>query len=123
VKLDLVYEKGEGIEIVDWKTGAGEADRLQFLVYAIFACEEYEVLPEQITVTEYSLLGDGPREHRFSAGDLNDGVDYIRNSITEMKSMLGDPDNNTASMKDFPRTSNERLCETCSFRKICFELD
>ncbi|MEW6143713.1 MAG: PD-(D/E)XK nuclease family protein [Thermodesulfobacteriota bacterium] len=123
VKLDLAYEKGNTVEIVDWKTGAGEADRLQFLVYTIFAVEELEVPLDQVSLTEYSLLGDGPRAHRFSAGELNEGVEYINDSIAGMKSLLRDPDKNIAVMKDFPRTNNERLCETCSFRKICFDLD
>jgi PD-(D/E)XK nuclease superfamily len=123
VKLDLAYERGDKIEIVDWKTGAGEADKLQFLAYAIFACEEYEVPPEQISLTEYNLLGDGPREHGFSAPELNDGVDYIKESISAMKSMLANADENIAVMADFVRTENERTCESCSFKKICFELD
>ncbi|HVY54141.1 MAG TPA: PD-(D/E)XK nuclease family protein [Thermodesulfobacteriota bacterium] len=123
VKLDLAYVKGDGVEIVDWKTGAGEADRLQFLVYAIFACEEFEILPGQVSVTEYNLLGDGAREHRFSAQELNDGVEYIKESISSMKSMLANAEENIAVMTDFPRTKNEKTCESCSFRKICFELD
>jgi len=123
VKLDLAYERGDMIELVDWKTGAGEADKLQFLVYAIFASEEYEVPPEQISLTEYNLLGDGPREHRFSARELNDGVDHIKESISSMKSMLANVEENIAVMADFPRTENERTCEGCNFRKICFDLD
>ncbi len=123
VKLDLAYESGDGVEIVDWKTGAGESDKLQFLVYTIFAYEELEVPLEQISLTEYNLLGDGPRAHRFSAHELNDAVEYVNESIAKMKGMLADPDENTAVMTDFPRTDNERICETCSFKKICFELD
>lgn len=123
VKLDLAYESGDGVEIVDWKTGAGESDKLQFLVYTIFAYEELEVPLEQITLTEYNLLGDGPRAHRFSAQELNDAVEYINRSIADMKGMLADPDENTAVMTDFPRIGNEKICETCGFKKICFELD
>jgi hypothetical protein len=123
VKLDLAYLKGDNVEIVDWKTGAGESDRLQFLVYTIFAVEELEVPVEQISLTEYNLLGEGPRAHRFSTLELNDTVDYINTSIAGMKSLLRDPDKNIVVMTDFPRTKNERLCETCSFRKICFDLD
>jgi hypothetical protein len=123
VKLDLAYESGDGVEIVDWKTGAGESDKLQFLVYTIFAYEELEVPLEQITLTEYNLLGDGPRAHRFSAHELNDAVEYINRSIAEMKGMLADPNENTAVMTDFPRIGNDKICETCGFKKICFELD
>ena len=123
VKLDLAYESGDGVEIVDWKTGAGESDKLQFLVYTIFAYEELEVPLEQITLTEYNLLGDGPRAHRFSAHELNDAIEYINRSIAEMKGMLADPNENTAVMTDFPRIGNDKVCETCSFKKICFDLD
>jgi hypothetical protein len=123
VKLDLAYESGDGVVIVDWKTGAGESDKLQFLVYTIFACEELEVPLDQISLIEYNLLGDGPRAHKFSDRELNDAVEYINRSIAEMKGMLADPDENTAVMTDFPRTENERTCETCGFKKICFELD
>ncbi len=123
VKLDLAYESGDRVEIVDWKTGAGESDKLQFLVYVVFAYEELEVPPEQITLTEYNLLGDGPRAHRFSDRELNDAVEYINTSIAEMKGMLADPAQNIAVMTDFPRIGNDKVCETCSFKKICFELD
>ncbi len=123
VKLDLAYESGDGVVIVDWKTGAGESDKLQFLVYTIFAFEELEVPLEQISLIEYNLLGDGPRAHKFSDRELNDAVEYINRSIADMKGMLADPDENTAVMTDFPRTENERTCETCGFKKICFELD
>ena len=123
VKLDLAYESGDGVEIVDWKTGAGESDKLQFLVYTIFAYEELEVPLEQITLTEYNLLGDGPRAHRFSAHELNDAIEYINRSIAGMKGMLADPNENTAVMTDFPRIGNDKVCETCGFKKICFDLD
>jgi hypothetical protein len=123
VKLDLAYEKGDRVEIVDWKTGAGEADRLQFLVYTIYAVEELEVPREQVSLTEYSLLGDGPKAHSFSSGELNEGVEYINDSIAGMKSLLRNPAGNIAVMTDFLRTDNERICENCSFRKICFDLD
>ncbi len=123
VKLDLAYESGESVVIVDWKTGAGESDRLQFLVYTIFAIEEFEVPLEQIALTEYNLLGYSPRTHRFVAHELNDAVEYINGSIAEMKGLLADPDQNVALMADFPRTTNERTCESCSFKKIFFDLD
>lgn len=123
VKLDLAYEAGGNIVIVDWKTGASEADRLQFQVYTIYAVEELDVSFDQISVIEYNLLGDGPAVHRFSDQELNDAADYINSSISEMKSYLADPDENVATMTDFPRTSNDRTCESCKFKKICFDLE
>lgn len=123
VKLDLAYEIDDRIEIVDWKTGSSEAERLQFQVYTIFALEEMDVPLEKISLIEYNLLGDGPLTHRFSVDELRDAKDYINNSIAGMKSYLADPEENIAVMTDFPRTDNDRTCELCNFKKICFDLD
>lgn len=123
VKLDLAYEIDDRIVIVDWKTGAGESDKLQFLVYTIYAYEELEAPLEQIFLTEYNLNEGVPFTHRFGAQELNDGVDYINDSITGMKGCLAEPDENFAVMSDFPRTENEKTCTLCNFKKICFELE
>ncbi len=123
VKLDLAYEIGDRIEIVDWKTGTGESEKLQFQVYTIYAHEELDIPLEQISLIEYNLLGDGPVTHRFSPQELNEAIDYINKSIAEMKSYLAEPDENIAVMTDFPRTDNDRTCELCKFKKICFDLE
>ncbi|MEQ9618591.1 MAG: PD-(D/E)XK nuclease family protein [Deltaproteobacteria bacterium] len=123
VKLDLAYEIEDRVEIVDWKTGSGEGEKLQFQVYTIFANEELEVPLEQISLIEYNLLGDRPLTHRFSVDELRDGMGYINNSIAEMKSYLAEPNENVAVMTDFPRTDDDRICESCNFKKICFDLD
>ncbi len=122
VKLDLSYETDDGVKIVDWKTGAGESDKLQFQVYAIYAHEEFDTPIGDIILIEYNLLGDGPITHKFSAEELNEAVEYINNSIARMKSFLSDPDENNAVMTDFPRTENDKTCDLCNFKKICFDL-
>jgi hypothetical protein len=123
VKLDLAYETDDKISIVDWKTGAGESDKLQFLVYTIYAYEELEAPLEMISLTEYNLNEGAEETHRFTAGEMNDAVDYINKSIAGMKSYLAEPDENIAIISDFPRTENERTCEMCNFKKICFQLE
>jgi hypothetical protein len=122
VKLDLAYETENGIKIVDWKTGAGESDKLQFMVYTIYAHEEYDATLDGIILIEYNLLGAQAVTHKFSAEELNNAVEHINSSIDQMKSLLADPDENIAIMTDFLRTDNDRTCELCKFKKICFEL-
>ena len=122
VKLDLAVESGDGIEIVDWKTGKGESPELQFQVYTLFAHEEYDLPPDKITVTEINLLSNETFSHTYSPRQLIEAQDYINQSIENMKGMLTDPEENTAVMTDFPRTDNERICESCNFKKICFDL-
>jgi PD-(D/E)XK nuclease superfamily protein len=123
VKLDLAVESGEAIEIVDWKTGKSESADLQFRVYTLFAHEEYDLPPDKITVTELNLLSNQTVSHTYSPRELIEAQEYISKSIGSMKSMLTDPDENIAEMSNFPRTENERICESCKFKKICFDLD
>lgn len=123
VKLDLAYECEGQIRIVDWKTGAGEPDGLQFRLYTIYAAEMLDAIPEEVSLTEYNLQTEQATTHAFRAPELDDTVEYIKRSVAAMKGSLADPDGNIAAMKDFPRTDNEKTCEFCSFRKICFELD
>ena len=40
-----------------------------------------------------------------------------------MKDSLSDKAENAAVMKDFPRTEDEKICEYCNFKKICFDLE
>lgn len=123
VKLDLALESEDGVEIVDWKTGKARSDELQFQVYTLFAHEEYDLPPDKITVTELNLMSNETYSHDYSPRELIEAQDYINKSIDDMKAMLTDPDENTAVMTDFPRTENERICESCKFKKICFDLD
>ena len=123
VKLDLAYTLGDRIKIYDWKTGSGNADDLQFLIYALYALEELDFDPDKISVTELNLFENYTETHTFSLEKINDAKKYINKSIEDMKSYLIDPDQNTAKMTDFPRTEDRKICELCKFQKICFDLD
>ena len=123
VKLDLAYEKDGGIEIVDWKTGSSESGDFQFKLYTLYAAEELDVPHDTISLTEYKLQSGESAIHKFSKEDLAATEEYIKNSIQEMKDSLSDKAENAAVMKDFPRTEDEKICEYCNFKKICFDLE
>jgi CRISPR/Cas system-associated exonuclease Cas4 (RecB family) len=123
VKLDLAYEKDGGVEIVDWKTGASEADDFQFRLYTLYAAEELEAPHDKISLTEYKLQSGESAVHRFTKDDISAAGEYIKNSIQSMRDCLSDPVENAALMKDFPRTEDEKMCSYCNFKKICFNLD
>lgn len=122
VNLDLAYRIDGRVEIVDWKTGAGESDKLQFLVYTIYANEVLATPLEKISVIEYNLLTDLKTIHKFSPEEIDKVKNYINESIAIMKSCLQDSTGNIALMADFPRTEDERKCDFCNFKKICFNL-
>jgi len=123
VKLDLAYSIGDRIKIFDWKTGSGEADELQFLIYALYALEELDFELDKITVTELNLFEDYTKIHSFNVEQVEYAKKYINNSMENMKSFLSDPLENEAVMSNFPRTEDRKICELCNFQKICFDLD
>jgi len=123
VKLDLAYSIGDRIKIFDWKTGSGEADELQFLIYALYALEELDFELDKITVTELNLFEDYTKIHSFNVEQVEYAKKYINNSMENMKSFLSDPLENEAVMSNFLRTEDRKICELCNFQKICFDLD
>jgi CRISPR/Cas system-associated exonuclease Cas4 (RecB family) len=123
VKLDLAYSIGDRIKIFDWKTGSGEADELQFLIYALYALEELDFELDKITVTELNLFEDYTKIHSFNVEQVEYAKKYINNSMENMKSYLSDPQENEAVMSNFPRTEDRKICELCNFQKICFDLE
>lgn len=130
VNLDLAYCTEEKVEIVDWKTGESESDQLQFVVYTIYANEVLSSFDkaqdrtplEKISVIEYNLLTNQKTIYKFSPDEIEKAKDYINRSIASMKSYFQDPLENIAIMTDFPRTEEEWRCESCNFKKICFDL-
>ncbi len=122
MNLDLAYRIEEDVEVVDWKTGERESDKLQFVVYAIFANEVLDAPAGKIYLIEYNLLTDQKTIHKFGLGEIEETRDYINRSIAQMKSYLQDPAENRAEMTDFPRTEDRAKCDFCNFKKICFDL-
>ncbi len=122
VNLDLAYKLDDKIEIVDWKTGSGESNKLQFLVYTMYANEILGTPLEKVSLIEYNLLVNEKTIHRFSETEIDQVKEYINNNISSMKKYLKDPNRNEAVMTDFPRTEDEWKCNICNFKKICFDL-
>lgn len=122
VNLDLAYRVGDRVNIVDWKTGAGESDGFQFLVYTIYINEVFKTPLENVSVIEYNLLSEEKIIHRFTSSEVEEGKERITENIEKMKSYLRDAAENTAVITDFPRTDDEGECNLCNFKKICFDL-
>ena len=122
VNLDLAYKLGDEIEIVDWKTGSGESNKLQFMIYTIYANEILHAPADKTSLIEYNLFGNEKTIHRFSYEELSEAKNYINSSINSMKSLLSNPEKNEAIITDFPRTDDEWKCNSCNFKKICFDL-
>lgn len=122
VNLDLAYRVDDGIEIVDWKTGSGDSDTLQFMVYTLYAHEHFGAPLHNISLIEYKLFSEEKTIHKFGESEIDGVKNYINNRIDSMKSVLKDPQENSALITDFPRTEDQWKCNSCNFKKICFDL-
>ena len=55
---------------------------------------------------------------------IKTAIEFIGNSIKEMKDLLTEVDENIAEIDNFPRISEEQdtyPCSYCNFQKICYE--
>jgi hypothetical protein len=58
-RIDAIYGEPDGPwEIVDWKTGTGEADPLQLELYGLACTEIWHKRPDELTLTYYYLARD-----------------------------------------------------------------
>lgn len=122
VNLDLAYKVGDEVKIVDWKTGTGESNPLQFVVYVFHTNETLGTPLDKLSVIEYNLQENKQYVHKFSEQEITEAKDYIDNSMKSMKSCLYDPEENMADISEFPRTDEDWRCNNCNFKKICFDL-
>lgn len=119
---DLVYRRSDGVVvIVDWKTGKEyEQNEDQTLLYAMYACEHYQVPLGQIEIRlEYLLTGT----YKTIIPDQT-SIDrtraWIRDSLTSMKNVLENVAlNKPLAETMFTSTNDVFACKGCNFREIC----
>ena len=114
-KIDRVDKKGEGIEIIDYKTGednpkADKAHRLQLAMYALAATKvKDEILsknPKDITLTLHFLEGNTKKSMNFNQEDLDKLEDELIEKISEIEK------------SDF-KCSGNVLCINCEYKMLC----
>ena len=114
-KIDRIDPKGNGIEIIDYKTGednpkASETHKLQLAIYALAANRvRDEILnkkPEDITLTLHFLDGDTKKSMNFKKEDLDKLEDELVEKIKEIEN------------SDF-KCSGSVLCVNCEYKMLC----
>jgi CRISPR/Cas system-associated exonuclease Cas4 (RecB family) len=122
VKPDLAFiHPDDGLLwLVDWKTGRARLeDDLQLATYALFAQSKWGAEPEQVRgVLSYLATGE-ERRVELGATALDEAREKIRSSMSEMRSLLHDVDENVALREDFPQTEDKNRCPRCNFRQFC----
>jgi hypothetical protein len=117
--------------LIDWKVNARPMRdyRLQLIAGAIALtrCTPHRDWPgaissppHEIELLEVQLLEGDIRQHRFSSAEVEEAEDFISASATEMLFAIADEDAGHLKPEDVPVASDPRICQTCSFRKLCW---
>ena len=109
------------LTLVDWKTGASDADATAFQLgcYALYAREVLDVEPARVELLEVNLREPTVTPLAWDDGRLDAVRDQLRLSIRSMRAYLLDPVANVARLEDFERTEELRICRRCNFRVVC----
>ncbi len=114
-KIDRIDPKGNGIEIIDYKTGgdnpkASDAHKLQLAIYALGASRiKDDVLnknAEDITLTLHFLDGNTKKSMNFNSKDLEKLEDDLLEKIHEIE-------------KSEFKCSKSILCVNCEYKMLC----
>lgn len=119
---DLVLRRNGKVTIYDWKTGASALaeHRPQLGIYALLATDRWTAAPEEIEAVVYNPVLDRRESFVFSAGDLDDLREFIRDSADEMLFPLDNPETNAAGDgENFDCTESDAPCKTCPFLRAC----
>jgi DNA helicase II / ATP-dependent DNA helicase PcrA len=104
-RIDAIYGDPDGPwEVVDWKTGSGDADPLQLELYGLACVEIWRKEPADLTLTYY-YLGRGAAESR-SMGDPQSVRSRLETSLARIEA------------RDFEPTPGT-WCSYCDFRAFC----
>jgi hypothetical protein len=109
------------LALVDWKTGGknGEGASFQLGCYALYAAELLGVPPAKVDLLEVNLREPEVTEHQWDDERLEAVREQLRLSIRSMRAYLADPAQNLATIADFEKTEELRICRWCNFRAVC----
>ncbi len=119
---DLVVRQHGQVTIYDWKTGASAPaeHRLQMGVYTLLALDRWTAAPEEITAVVYNPVLELRESFAFSAAEVENLREFVRDSADEMLFPLEDPQTNAAGDgSNFDCTESREPCKACPFLRAC----
>ncbi|PYN72569.1 MAG: hypothetical protein DMD97_23070 [Candidatus Rokuibacteriota bacterium] len=122
VAPDFGFWTDEGrLALVDWKTGGANPDGAAFQLgcYALYAAEVLGVAPSKVDLYEANLREPEVTQVQWNDERLDAIKEQVRLSIRSMKAYLVDPAANAATIADFEKTEELRICRWCNFRVVC----
>jgi len=130
-----VFPRDGAPAIVDWKvhTFGWQDAWLQLTIYAAaltraephadFPAAPNRYRPEEIGLLEVQLITGTLRKHAVSDEDVEHADGYIARSAESMMLAVGDIAGKTSELSPnvFPAARYAATCETCAYRKLCWE--
>jgi hypothetical protein len=121
IKLDCACREKNKVVIWDWKTGKAvrSGDALQMACYVFYAMKTFRMSSQDVAAKLFDLYRGKLYEQTITERSLDELVTYIDGSISDMMSLLADPDRNLAREDDFAKAETRSLCLRCNFLKVC----
>jgi CRISPR/Cas system-associated exonuclease Cas4 (RecB family) len=120
VVLDVAFRDGDGVTIVDWKSGRPrDEDKEQVKTYALYAMGRWRTTPERLEARLVYLKDGTETAVRPEASALIEHRERIGASIEEMRDCLVDVADNVAEIGAFPMIDAGAACSRCQFKQLC----
>lgn len=120
VKPDLVWRaEGDGVEIVDWKTGSapvGPVDELQLAIYALYAARAWSVDLAHTRAHLVYLARGEVATYEVGEPMLRDAQETATASISRMRALAATV---PSGEEAFARTDEIVRCQHCPYRRPC----
>lgn len=118
-QVDLVYQRGYGVNIIDWKVGnpSDASDSLQLLFYALWASKEYQCQPEKISIHRAHLLDDKVSTSSVSERSMQWTGARIMQDLERMHALDRYGKNGIAEA--FTPCRQRQICLLCPFQGVC----
>ncbi|HUT65704.1 MAG TPA: PD-(D/E)XK nuclease family protein [Spirochaetota bacterium] len=123
-KVDFLFPADDSIYIIDWKTGKPLEQKhyKQLLGYTSWASYHLNIAPDKIIpVVAYLKPEYEEKEYEFTEDDMKVFFSSIKGETSEMYEYCSDIEENIPKQKaSFIKTDNDKICENCNFRELCF---
>jgi CRISPR/Cas system-associated exonuclease Cas4 (RecB family) len=125
-QLDSVFVWRGSLYVIDLKVQRVPDDhRMQLQVYAYLMLRQTSLKgyrPDHVKLYDWDLLNNVLTEHAFDQARYDETEDFIRSSVREMRSVVGNGQYRPEVMGDFALTAEPKYCEFCSFERLCTRL-
>ncbi|MFH1056182.1 MAG: PD-(D/E)XK nuclease family protein [Candidatus Micrarchaeota archaeon] len=123
VKLDAAVRQENRITIFDWKTNRKpDVDySIQLACYLLYATRTWKASASNVDVFEVNLAQERAvvKKHPGLVAGTDWIQEYMRKSISAMKSLLKNAEKNEAEERDYPQINELRYCSRCKFLRVC----